>query len=179
MKKAKKIQKDQGAALPNTTPPSDTAARAAKKLRKMRKKEKGDEGDADAEAVSETDSVNVSEAVAASPPGQETKKKRTPPSVPGNGYVCKACDQPGHWVYDCPRKRKNKRSKTSGHTLDDEQRAKHRDPTAEDIAKAQAAMPVIRMADAPKCRCGLRSAPRKNRAQGSPGHGLMFWWWSV
>ena len=167
-KEEKKPKKDQGDARPGDTDASEAAVRAAKKLKKMKKKAREE-----ADAVPTTDVEPVTEGR----PGQATAKKRTPPSVPGAGYVCKACDQPGHWVYDCPRKTKNKRRKTSGQPLDDEQRAKHRDPSPNDIAKARAAMPVIRMADAPQCRCGLRSAPRKNRARGSPGEGLMFWWW--
>lgn len=107
------------------------------------------------------------------------RKDFVPPSVP-DGYVCKACSKPGHWVYDCAMKKKSKKRKRVGDgtaMLDADQRAKHRDPTAEDIAKAQADMPVIRMSEAPLCQCGLKAAPRKNRAPGSPGFGMMFWWW--
>eukprot|EP00729_Bicosta_minor_P019629 gene19629-22465_t len=54
-------------------------------------------------------------------------------------------------------------------------KAKHRDPTAADIAKAKANMPVINMKEAPKCNCGLVTRPRKCKARGK-GFGLMFWW---
>lgn len=51
-----------------------------------------------------------------------------------------------------------------------------REPTAEDIKKAKDMMPVIRPSEAPLCQCGIKTNARKNRKEGSPGFGMMFWW---
>jgi len=58
------------------------------------------------------------------------------------------------------------------------QNPKFREPTAEDIKKAQEMMPVIKSSEAPMCMCGEKARARKNRKQGSPGFGYMFWWCS-
>ena len=53
---------------------------------------------------------------------------------------------------------------------------KQREPSAADIAKAQAQMPIIKLSQAPECHCGEKARARKNRDQKSPWFGLMVWW---
>jgi len=122
------------------------------------------------------------------------KKVHVPKPVP-DGYVCAACGVPGHWVFDCKQYKQKKRCAKkkkavapdadsdagAGSDGEDEDGASKcvpvfREPSADDIARARAAMPVIRQSEAPLCKCGERTRARKNRKEGSPGVGMMFWW---
>jgi hypothetical protein len=112
---------------------------------------------------------------------QKMVRKAPAKPVP-DGYVCKACNEKGHWVFDC--KFKVKKRKVIEDDADEKQEvkkitiesSKFRQPTAIDIKRAQEIMPVIRQSEAPKCSCGEIARARKNRKQGSTGYGLMFWW---
>ena len=95
-----------------------------------------------------------------------------------SGYICKLCDKPGHWVFDCPKfvpKEKNnakKKAKNGGEHLEGSE------PSPADISAAkelQAKMNVN--ANAPKCFCKLPAKMRKCKRSKDPrAMGVMFWW---
>lgn len=104
-----------------------------------------------------------------------------PPKDIPDGYVCKACSKPGHWVYDCALKSKGvkrQRNEKPATLLKKNIDPKFREPTLEDIARAKEIMPVIKPSQAPNCLCGLKSSARKCRKKDSQAFGLMFWWCS-
>jgi len=118
-----------------------------------------------------------------------------------DGYVCKACDVKGHWIQACPFRVKKNIAATSEKRLAEEapeeefvikkgnadgltkppkklkiKESRFREPSAEDIAKAKAMMPIINPKDAPMCNCGAPAGCRKLRKKESPAYGKMFWW---
>ena len=127
--------------------------------------------------------------------------RRPPPGPVPDGYVCKACDERGHWIQACPfRKKKDSTTSSSKRPAEEVtdgefviKKAKvdgplkppkklkikdirFREPTADDIAKAKAMMPIINPKDAPSCDCGAPAGCRKLRKKESPAYGKMFWW---
>lgn len=117
--------------------------------------------------------------------------RRAPKGPIPDGYVCKACSKPGHWVLDCPlRVKKTKTDHTrDGDEVEKEDEdsfkikkpkvmtiSKFREPSAGDIARAKEIMPVINPSKAPLCHCGDKASARKCRKEGSDAFGLMFWW---
>lgn len=109
------------------------------------------------------------------------RNKRPPKEVP-DGYVCKACNEKGHWVYDCTFKVKKRKVIEEDNTPPNEVKKitidgdKQREPSRIDIIQAQEIMPVIRVSETPKCDCGESARARKCRKKDSTGYGLMFWW---
>mmetsp|Transcript_21858 Transcript_21858/g.28545 ORF Transcript_21858/g.28545 Transcript_21858/m.28545 type:complete len:135 (-) Transcript_21858:35-439(-) len=110
------------------------------------------------------------------------RNNRPTKEVP-EGYVCKACNEKGHWVFDCKFKVKKRKvdmvkdetpsSKVEKITINSD---KQRVPSRQDIIRAQEIMPVIRVSEAPTCICGDKARARKCRNKESTGYGLMFWW---
>ena len=108
--------------------------------------------------------------------GWQSKKRSKP--VP-DGYLCKLCSTPGHWQYECSLFVKKKKQKVAKGPRTDGGADGQRHPTAEDIAAANAAMPVIDLKAAPTCKCGLKCTARKNKKKENKkkgGYGEMFWW---
>jgi hypothetical protein len=145
---------------------------------KKREDEEGNGGDEEEEESDEEEAPSKRALKRA----KAAQKKGPPPA----DYVCAACKTAGHWVYDCPDKvrnlaKKKRRQEGGGDQEKKKPKAavdnpKQREPTAEDIAKAQAAMPIIKPSQAPLCHCGKRAHARKNRDKNSPWFGLMVWW---
>ena len=78
------------------------------------------------------------------------KKTTTPPE----GYVCKVCGVPGHWIQQCSQKTKSKKRKSS------EQNHEYRegvDPSPKDIEHAKKMQQIT----PPPCDCGDRSRLKK------------------
>lgn len=102
--------------------------------------------------------------------------KRAFKPVP-DGYVCAACSQAGHWIYDCSQYKKTKKKKTSSHEFQPGV-----DPSPEDIERAKKMQ--MEMKDltktAPNCFCGLPAKLRKcigtKLDENSRAKGVMFWW---
>jgi hypothetical protein len=83
--------------------------------------------------------------------GATKRKESTPP----DGYVCRLCSVPGHWIQVCPTKKtgdKKRKRKPSGHVP-----VPGKDPSPEDIAEAQKMQEI----PPPKCFCGLTSRLNK------------------
>ena len=109
----------------------------------------------------------------------DRQSKKRSKAVP-DGYLCKLCSTPGHWQYECSLFVKKKKQKVAkGPRADGGADGQQRHPTAEDIAAANAAMPVIDLKAAPTCKCGLKCTARKNKKKENKkkgGYGEMFWW---
>ena len=91
--------------------------------------------------------------------GASKRKESTPP----DGYVCRLCSVPGHWIQVCPTKKtgdKKRKRKPSGHVP-----VPGKDPSPEDIAEAQKMQEI----PPPKCFCGLTS--RLNKVKRSKAGG--------
>ena len=91
--------------------------------------------------------------------GATKRKESTPP----DGYVCRLCSVPGHWIQVCPTKKtgdKKRKRKPSGHVP-----VPGKDPSPEDIAEAQKMQEI----PPPKCFCGLTS--RLNKVKRSKAGG--------
>ncbi len=89
-----------------------------------------------------------------------TKRKE---SIPPDGYVCRLCSVPGHWIQVCPTKKtgdKKRKRKPSGHVP-----VPGKDPSPEDIAEAQKMQEI----PPPKCFCGVTS--RLNKVKRSKAGG--------
>lgn len=87
------------------------------------------------------------------------RKESTPP----DGYVCRLCSVPGHWIQVCPTKKtgdKRKRKSKSDHTP-----VPGKDPSPEDIAEAQKMQEI----PPPNCFCGITS--RLNKVKRSKAGG--------
>lgn len=87
------------------------------------------------------------------------RKESTPP----DGYVCRLCSMPGHWIQVCPTKKtgdKRKRKKPSDHVP-----VPGKDPSPEDIAEAQKMQEI----PPPSCFCGETS--RLNKVKRSKAGG--------
>lgn len=91
---------------------------------------------------------------------ETTKSKRR--EFPPDGYVCRLCSVPGHWIQVCPTKKtgKRKRKPKSDHV-----HVPGKDPSPEDIAEAQKWQSI----PPPKCFCGLKS--RLNKVKRSKAGG--------
>mmetsp|Transcript_3168 Transcript_3168/g.6745 ORF Transcript_3168/g.6745 Transcript_3168/m.6745 type:complete len:288 (-) Transcript_3168:23-886(-) len=85
-------------------------------------------------------------------------KKRKADSSPPEGYVCRLCSIPGHWIQVCPTKKTGdkKRQKKTDHVP-----VPGKDPSPEDIEEAR----KMQQIPPPKCFCGL--AARLNRIKRS------------
>ncbi|KAL7446838.1 hypothetical protein ACHAXM_011490 [Skeletonema potamos] len=87
------------------------------------------------------------------------RKESTPP----DGYVCRLCSVPGHWIQVCPTKKtgdKHKRKPKSDHVY-----VPGKDPSPEDIAEAQKMQAI----PPPNCFCGITS--RLNKVKRSKAGG--------
>ena len=83
--------------------------------------------------------------------GNNNKKQKL--SIPPDGYVCKLCQIKGHWIQQCPkRKKKNSKKKNSGHVP-----IPGVDPSPDDIEKAKA----LQKLKPPVCFCRLPSRLKK------------------
>ena len=72
-------------------------------------------------------------------------KKRKAESTPPDGYVCRLCSTPGHWIQVCPTKKTGaKRQRKSDHVP-----VPGQDPSEEDIEKAK----ELQAIPPPKCTC--------------------------
>ena len=84
----------------------------------------------------------------------DERKKTNPP----DGYVCKNCSIAGHWIQQCPQKKKSKKRKSS----DSNQQPQHEyvpgvDPSAKDIDRAR----EMQKLKPPPCDCGIPSRVKK------------------
>lgn len=83
----------------------------------------------------------------------ETGTKRKAESTPPDGYVCRLCSVPGHWIQVCPDKKTGtKRQKKSDHVP-----VPGIDPSTEDIERARELQKIT----PPKCFCGVGSRLNK------------------
>mmetsp|Transcript_15189 Transcript_15189/g.21808 ORF Transcript_15189/g.21808 Transcript_15189/m.21808 type:complete len:253 (-) Transcript_15189:233-991(-) len=73
-------------------------------------------------------------------------------STPPDGYICRACGEPGHWIQQCTEAKKKKRKKSSNHSP-----VAGIDPSQDDIEKAR----ELQKIRPPNCFCGIRSRLRK------------------
>mmetsp|Transcript_27439 Transcript_27439/g.57267 ORF Transcript_27439/g.57267 Transcript_27439/m.57267 type:complete len:240 (-) Transcript_27439:476-1195(-) len=88
-------------------------------------------------------------------------KKRKAESTPPDGYVCRLCSVPGHWIQVCPTKKTGaKRQRKSDHVP-----VPGQDPSEEDIEKAK----ELQAIPPPKCFCGVPS--RLNKVKRSKAGG--------
>ncbi|KAL7512076.1 hypothetical protein ACHAXN_009702 [Cyclotella atomus] len=83
---------------------------------------------------------------------EDNSKKRKVDSVPPEGYVCRLCSVPGHWIQVCPTKKTGSKKKKSDHVP-----VPGKDPSQEDIDKAR----ELQKIPPPKCFCGLPSRLNK------------------
>lgn len=89
---------------------------------------------------------------AKSAPAEESRSaKRKELSTPSDGYVCKICGNGGHWIQQCPEKKKRKKNKTAHEYV------KGVDPSPADIEKAKEMQQLPR----PNCYCGMASRLKK------------------
>jgi len=87
--------------------------------------------------------------------------KRKAKSAPPDGYVCRLCNIPGHWIQVCPTKKTGaKRRRKSDHVP-----VPGKDPSPEDIEYARKLQEI----PPPKCFCGLPS--RLNKVKQSKAGG--------
>ncbi|KAL7545517.1 hypothetical protein ACHAWF_008865 [Thalassiosira exigua] len=86
--------------------------------------------------------------------GEDTAtKKRKAESTPPEGYVCRLCSIPGHWIQVCPTKKTGtKRQRKKDHVP-----VPGKDPSKEDIEEAK----ELQKIPPPKCFCGLPSRLNK------------------
>jgi hypothetical protein len=103
-------------------------------------------------------------------PQEDPKRKRE--SVPAAGYTCNICGEGGHWIQQCPqKKKKNKKTKASEHVP-----VVGVDPSTADIVKAREMQKIA----PPLCPCGLVSRLSKvNQSKYKPaskaiGHYFFF-----
>lgn len=88
-------------------------------------------------------------------------KKRKAESTPPDGYVCRLCSVPGHWIQICPMKKTGaKRQRKSDHVP-----VPGQDPSEEDIEKAK----ELQAIPPPKCFCGEPSRLNKVKRSKSGG----------
>jgi hypothetical protein len=74
----------------------------------------------------------------------DTDKKRKVESVPPDGYVCRLCSTPGHWIQVCPTKKTGaKRQRKSDHVP-----VPGQDPSPDDIEKAK----LLQKIPPPNCK---------------------------
>lgn len=73
-------------------------------------------------------------------------------STPGEGYICSICSKPGHWVQQCPDKKRKKRNKNHAHSY-----TPGVDPSEADIARAR----ELQKIKPPNCFCGIPSRLKK------------------
>jgi hypothetical protein len=88
--------------------------------------------------------------------------KRKSLSVPSEGYVCKLCGVPGHWMEQCSlpqpkKKRKNKRNKNKDTDGSTHEYRPGVDPSPKDIEKAK----KMQQIKPPMCDCGIPSRVKK------------------
>jgi hypothetical protein len=127
-----------------------------------------------------------SEATGFLPPSLSKRGSAQKKGPPPLDYRCAACSEKGHWVFDCSqrvRKLSKKKKREADAESGGEKRPKinfdnpkQRVPSAEDVARAQAAMPIIKLSQSPECHCGKVASARKNKDPKSPWFGLMVWW---
>ena len=87
----------------------------------------------------------------------ENTNKRKAESTPPDGYVCRLCSIPGHWIQVCPTKKTGtKRQRRSDHVP-----VPGKDPSPEDIERAR----ELQKIPPPKCFCGMPA--RLNRVKRS------------
>ena len=82
-------------------------------------------------------------------PCTSTQKRKK--SIPPDGYVCSICSEPGHWIQQCPQKRKRKKT-NPGHI-----HIPGVDPSEADIEKAR----NLQKIKPPRCFCGITSRLKK------------------
>lgn len=80
---------------------------------------------------------------------QVTHKRKI--STPSEGYTCSICNEPGHWIQQCPQKGKRKKKNT------DHVHTPGVDPSQADIDKARA----LQKLKPPSCFCGIKSRLKK------------------
>ncbi|KAL7484984.1 hypothetical protein ACHAW6_010593 [Cyclotella cf. meneghiniana] len=83
---------------------------------------------------------------------EEDTKKRKAEAAPPDGYVCRLCSVPGHWIQVCPTKKTGSKRKKSDHVP-----IPGKDPSPEDIEEAR----ELQKIPPPKCFCGLPSRLNK------------------
>jgi hypothetical protein len=106
------------------------------------------------------------------PTSSERKKKAT---VPPEGYVCKLCSVPGHWIQQCSEegpptnKSEKKKRKSSEHEYQPGV-----DPSPQDIERAK----NMQQLKPPECDCGtpsrLKKVKRSKVAEKSRANGSYF-----
>ncbi|KAL9181593.1 hypothetical protein ACHAXT_010398 [Thalassiosira profunda] len=89
-------------------------------------------------------------------------KKRKADSTPPEGYVCRLCSIPGHWIQVCPTKKTGSKKRKSDHTP-----VPGKDPSEEDIERAR----ELQQIPPPKCFCGLPSRLNKVKRSKAGGDG--------
>ncbi|KAL3781512.1 hypothetical protein HJC23_011563 [Cyclotella cryptica] len=83
---------------------------------------------------------------------EEDTKKRKAEATPPDGYVCRLCSVPGHWIQVCPTKKTGSKRKKSDHVP-----VPGKDPSPEDIEEVR----ELQKIPPPKCFCGLPSRLNK------------------
>jgi hypothetical protein len=83
--------------------------------------------------------------------GSEGNNKRKI-STPGEGYICSICSKPGHWVQQCPDKKRRKRNKNHAYSY-----TPGVDPSEADITRAR----ELQKIKPPNCFCGIPSRLKK------------------
>ncbi len=74
----------------------------------------------------------------------DTDKKRKAESAPPDGYVCRLCSTPGHWIQVCPTKKTGaKRQRKSDHVP-----VPGQDPSPDDIERAK----LLQKISPPNCK---------------------------
>jgi len=91
----------------------------------------------------------------------EKKKGKKNLSYPPDGYVCKVCHKPGHWIQQCPDPKKNKKTKKSkkknSSTAPIHVPIPGVDPSKIDIEKAK----QLQKLKPPMCFCRISSRLKK------------------
>lgn len=73
----------------------------------------------------------------------DTDKKRKAESSPPDGYVCRLCSTPGHWIQVCPTKKTgSKRQRKTDHVP-----VPGQDPSPDDIERAK----ILQKIPPPNC----------------------------
>ena len=78
---------------------------------------------------------------------EDATKRKKVEKQPPDGYVCRLCSVPGHWIQVCPTKKTgSKKRKASEHVP-----IPGKDPSAEDIERAK----ELQAIPPPKCKSSM------------------------
>ena len=109
------------------------------------------------------------------------KDNRKHTTVPPDGYICKLCSTPGHWIQQCPDRTQQSQKKRKQHQ--DTTTTPHSyqpgiEPSPQDIARARALQALV----PPSCECGipsrLKKVKRSRVTEGSRANGKYFFFCS-